>query len=534
MGARRGDILLDTSDMIGAVFGSRSRFIPFKRGPDLSGVRTDDLLLLNEMLLMAGSYRMCILPLEEVLGRRDASEALKHVALARAGVCAIDLEIPLDMGPIASALSLDRPSVHGRAVHVPWDSVAGFERELLRALLLERNSDHVGSGSYSNDLERASFGSFEGCVRTARSMVRVDDDVGSYHLVRANVFFASSLLRAGRYTEGMDLLKSTLDPPEGRDYPYWAMRARFLLGLNEEEDGKAISQLGSALETARGLGNRIEEGRTIAALAERKCLSRDHREVGGDVFLAEQAREILRGADLMDEDRYAASEARIEASIWLSRSGNGGKALRVLRGVMKDLREDKDEELLTLAYSAVAHAHMSSDDRRKAKRSLMDLILRRPVKQNERAFSLLKEAVSGRSWLREDPETRELFEDEMVYRIDRSAVQDIIARAKEAYPNEFGAMLRGIDHITHIEPVMENARGRATFMFSLFDRLTQRAVPGEGVVHSHPSGSARPSKADLVMFSRFPGINIIIGYPFKEDSMAAYDRLGNPVVLKVV
>jgi proteasome lid subunit RPN8/RPN11 len=81
---------------------------------------------------------------------------------------------------------------------------------------------------------------------------------------------------------------------------------------------------------------------------------------------------------------------------------------------------------------------------------------------------------------------------------------------------------------------MEGAGNRNSFLFSLYSRFSQRNVEGEGVVHSHPSGSARPSRADLSMFGRFPGINIIIGYPFKPDSMAAYDRLGNRVRLEIM
>jgi hypothetical protein len=36
------------------------------------------------------------------------------------------------------------------------------------------------------------------------------------------------------------------------------------------------------------------------------------------------------------------------------------------------------------------------------------------------------------------------------------------------------------------------------------------------------------------MFNHYPGINIIIGYPYSEDSMAAYDRLGNRVMMRIV
>ena len=178
--------------------------------------------------------------------------------------------------------------------------------------------------------------------------------------------------------------------------------------------------------------------------------------------------------------------------------------------------------------------YMGADERRKAKKLLMDIVLNQPVKQHPASFGIMKEAVSGVEWLRNDRDTRELFEEEIVYTIEKDAVDEVIRRAKESYPNEFGAMLRGIPHITHIEPVMEGAANRSSFLFSLYSRFSQRNVPGEGVVHSHPSGSARPSRADLSMFGRFPGINIIIGYPYKYDSMAAYDRLGNRVKLEIV
>jgi proteasome lid subunit RPN8/RPN11 len=164
----------------------------------------------------------------------------------------------------------------------------------------------------------------------------------------------------------------------------------------------------------------------------------------------------------------------------------------------------------------------------------LELLEKKPVKNHPEAFSILKEAVSGQDWLREDKETAELFAAEPEYLLERSAANEIIARAKEAYPNEFGAMLRGINRITHIEPVMESAEGKAAYMFSMFNRFSQRMVEGEGVVHSHPSGAAYPSGADIAMFHQFPGINIIIGYPYTDGSMAAYDRLGNRVTLRIV
>jgi len=244
---------------------------------------------------------------------------------------------------------------------------------------------------------------------------------------------------------------------------------------------------------------------------------------------------MIKAADLLGSFGYdnESGEMRIQAGIWLIRGGESRRSQDQLRTAMKVIKRETDEELFITLRIALIYSYFKLGERRKSLKSLLDLLYNKPFKQYSGCFNLLKEAVEGEEWLREEARTRDLFAGEVEYTIDRSAVREIIQRAKEAYPNEFGAMLRGIEHITHIEPVLEGAGGRTSFMFSLFSRFTQRSVPGEGVVHSHPSGSARPSRADLSMFGRFPGINIIIGYPYREDSMAAYDRLGNRVKLKI-
>jgi proteasome lid subunit RPN8/RPN11 len=257
---------------------------------------------------------------------------------------------------------------------------------------------------------------------------------------------------------------------------------------------------------------------------------------------ASTARDLVEGIDIILEaadglERSGATDEgakkRVEASLWLTRAGRYDDAIEQVKGPLKTLRKVGDDEWVSLAMSAGFLALIRKGERKRAKRTLLDLVLRYPVKQYRDAFEVLKEGVTGQDWLREDPDTSEMFKDVPVHIIERSAVREIISRAKDAYPNEFGAMIRGIERITHIEPILDTASGRAIVMFSLFDRLSQRSVQGEGVVHSHPSGSTRPSGADLQMFSRFPGINIIIGFPFTEGTMAAYDRLGNMVELEI-
>ncbi len=53
-----------------------------------------------------------------------------------------------------------------------------------------------------------------------------------------------------------------------------------------------------------------------------------------------------------------------------------------------------------------------------------------------------------------------------------------------------------------------------------------------GLVHSHPSGSARPSVTDLHNF--FGLVSIIVQAPYKNDCIFAWDSSGNTVPLDIV
>lgn len=53
-----------------------------------------------------------------------------------------------------------------------------------------------------------------------------------------------------------------------------------------------------------------------------------------------------------------------------------------------------------------------------------------------------------------------------------------------------------------------------------------------GTVHSHPTGSARPSVTDLHNFFGF--VSIIVKSPYEDEDMFAYDRDGNIIPITVI
>jgi proteasome lid subunit RPN8/RPN11 len=52
-----------------------------------------------------------------------------------------------------------------------------------------------------------------------------------------------------------------------------------------------------------------------------------------------------------------------------------------------------------------------------------------------------------------------------------------------------------------------------------------------GTVHSHPSGSTRPSLEDLHNY--FGLISLIIGFPYEYDTISAFDRNGRKLQLEI-
>lgn len=112
--------------------------------------------------------------------------------------------------------------------------------------------------------------------------------------------------------------------------------------------------------------------------------------------------------------------------------------------------------------------------------------------------------------------------------IDREVVEEILQIAREAYPNEFVAMLQGkvTDGILHIDGLLflpgetsDQGAVMNVFMMPLVDE-------GIGSVHSHPGYNGDPSSADLHFFSKNGLFHLIVAQPYTEDSISAYNSLG--------
>ncbi len=111
----------------------------------------------------------------------------------------------------------------------------------------------------------------------------------------------------------------------------------------------------------------------------------------------------------------------------------------------------------------------------------------------------------------------------------------ILTFCKMKHPNEGILVLKGkskrgriaIDGLV-IPPFSETGPTFAGFPHN-FLPLDMSYV---GIVHSHPSGSARPSLTDLQNF--FGLISLIVKAPYENDDIFAWDSKGMPVDLTII
>lgn len=117
--------------------------------------------------------------------------------------------------------------------------------------------------------------------------------------------------------------------------------------------------------------------------------------------------------------------------------------------------------------------------------------------------------------------------------ITRKCLRMILEASRDMYPNEFGAFLRAEEGvIDELVMIPGTVMGRRHAIFQTWMLPPNMHVVG--TVHSHPSGVYRPSDEDRHLFSNFSGIHIITGYPYNEDTWAAWTNKGERVPLTVV
>ena len=120
-----------------------------------------------------------------------------------------------------------------------------------------------------------------------------------------------------------------------------------------------------------------------------------------------------------------------------------------------------------------------------------------------------------------------------VYGIRRKTLRMILGASRDTYPKEFAAILRAEEGV--VEEILllpGTISGDVHAIFQLHMLPIDFSVVG--TIHSHPSGSYRPSDADRGLFSHFGRLHIIVGHPYTEKTWQAYDHNGKPRPLDIV
>ena len=121
--------------------------------------------------------------------------------------------------------------------------------------------------------------------------------------------------------------------------------------------------------------------------------------------------------------------------------------------------------------------------------------------------------------------------------IDREIIESCLQGARESYPTEFIGLMSGkiekndviVDGL-YLAP-LASVDGRSASFNPYHLPAGLRLV---GSFHSHPSGPAMPSDADLSMFSRTGAAHIIAARPYTLRDVSAFDRNGKKIELVLV
>ncbi len=111
--------------------------------------------------------------------------------------------------------------------------------------------------------------------------------------------------------------------------------------------------------------------------------------------------------------------------------------------------------------------------------------------------------------------------------IGRGLLESVLELARELHPQEVVLLLRG--KVSRGEILIEDFLLPPFASAGLnFAQFPSHMLPIDfsivGTAHSHPSGSASPSAADLNHF--YGRVMLILAYPYRETSVAAYNSRG--------
>jgi len=118
-------------------------------------------------------------------------------------------------------------------------------------------------------------------------------------------------------------------------------------------------------------------------------------------------------------------------------------------------------------------------------------------------------------------------------KIKRKVLDNIKEFSFNAYPNEFGAMLKCEKNVVN-ELIFYPISRNDTNSFSINEWQIPVGINSCGSVHSHPSSSNSPSQADLNFFSKRGKYHIIICYPFEDENVILYNYKGEILEFEII
>jgi proteasome lid subunit RPN8/RPN11 len=116
--------------------------------------------------------------------------------------------------------------------------------------------------------------------------------------------------------------------------------------------------------------------------------------------------------------------------------------------------------------------------------------------------------------------------------IARDTLKFILEASRSSMPAEFAGLLQADDDIITevlILPGTESSRMSALIRLYMLPNMQVA-----GSAHSHPSSDIRPSKPDILFFSRTGDYHSIAGPAFVESSWACYDAAGERRELEIL
>lgn len=122
--------------------------------------------------------------------------------------------------------------------------------------------------------------------------------------------------------------------------------------------------------------------------------------------------------------------------------------------------------------------------------------------------------------------------------IKRSVLDDLCLMARDAHPKEMlaflsapGGIKQGLLLINEIQlQAYDSSTDAATVPLAHLPTHTSII----GTAHSHPGSSARPSDADVHLFSQYGLVHAIIPEPYVVERIKFYDKQGRQIVVTIL